>query len=67
MALAFKRFMAGFLATLIFHQGVIAALWAAKVIPIAPFSMKLVAPLAVPSGRTSQPGLKVRDARLFES
>lgn len=49
MSVVLRRFIAGFLATLIFHQGVMAALWVAKVIPRAPFLMTPVAPLGVPS------------------
>ena len=47
--LAIKRFVAGFLATLVFHQVVIAALFAAKVIPRAPWNMAPVPPLGVPA------------------
>lgn len=49
MSVALKRFIAGFLATLTFHQAAIAALWAAKAIPRAPFNMSPVPPFGVPS------------------
>lgn len=42
-------FLAGFLATLIFHQGLIGLLYMADVAPNAPFSMDPVAPLAIPA------------------
>lgn len=41
-------FVAGFLATLIFHQGALAALYAAGVVPAAPFPMAPTWPLGVP-------------------
>lgn len=41
-------FLAGFLATLIFHQGVLAILWHAGIAPMAPFQMKATAPFGVP-------------------
>lgn len=44
----FKAFIAGFVATLIFHQGVLALLWLAGAAPIAPFNMTQVPPFHVP-------------------
>ena len=41
-------FIAGFLATLIFHQGALAALHAAGVVPVAPYPMAPTWPLGVP-------------------
>jgi hypothetical protein len=41
-------FAAGFLATLIFHQGAVAALHAAGAIPVAPYPMAATWPLGVP-------------------
>jgi hypothetical protein len=43
-----KAFLAGFLATLVFHQGVIALFWLAGVIPAAPWDMTPAPPLGVP-------------------
>lgn len=43
-----KAFLAGFLATLVFHQGVIALFWWAGAIPAAPWDMSAVPPLGVP-------------------
>ncbi len=43
-----KAFVAGFLATLVFHQGVIALFWLAGAIPAAPWDMSAVPPMAVP-------------------
>jgi hypothetical protein len=43
-----KAFLAGFLATLVFHQGVIALFWLAGAIPAAPWDMTPAAPLGVP-------------------
>lgn len=43
-----KAFFAGFLATLVFHQGVIALLWLAGVIPAAPWDMNSVPPIGLP-------------------
>ncbi len=42
-------FAAGFLATLIFHQLTLAALWRAGVAPFAPFSMAATNPFGVPA------------------
>jgi hypothetical protein len=41
-------FIAGFLATLIFHQGALAALYGAGVVPAAPYPMAATWPLGVP-------------------
>lgn len=48
MGTMFKRFAAGFAATLLFHQLAVAALWAAAVIPRRPYSMDPVPPWEVP-------------------
>ena len=42
-------FIAGFLATLIFHQLTLAVLWAAKIAPFRPFSMKPTQPFHMPA------------------
>lgn len=42
-------FIAGFLATLIFHQLVLALLWGAGVAPFGPFSMAATWPFGVPA------------------
>jgi hypothetical protein len=42
-------FIAGFLATLIFHQLALALLWWAGVAPFAPFSMASTQPLGIPA------------------
>jgi hypothetical protein len=42
-------FLAGFLATLIFHQLTLALLWAVKVAPFGPFSMMATKPFGVPA------------------
>jgi hypothetical protein len=44
-----KAFLAGFAATLIFHQGTLAALHAAKLWPKPPFAMAPTAPFRVPA------------------
>lgn len=44
-----KAFIAGFVSTLAFHQGVLAALYAAGISPKAPFDMTATAPLQVPA------------------
>jgi hypothetical protein len=41
-------FVAGFLATLIFHQLTLSLLWAIKIAPFAPFPMAATKPLGVP-------------------
>ena len=43
-----KAWGAGFIATLVFHQGVFALFWLAGMVPAAPFDMTAVAPLGVP-------------------
>ena len=45
---AISGFLAGFLATLIFHQGALAVLNAAGIVPAAPFNMAPTWPLGVP-------------------
>ena len=42
-------FIAGFLATLIFHQVIVALLWWAGVAPFGPFSMAATKPFGVPA------------------
>ncbi len=42
-------FVAGFLATLVFHQLTLALLWAMGVAPFGPFSMTATQPLGVPA------------------
>ncbi len=42
-------FISGFLATLVFHQGVIAILFYLKIIPISPFNLSPTPPLGVPA------------------
>ena len=42
-------FVAGFLATLIFHQLTLAVLWAAGLAPFAPFSLAATPPFGVPA------------------
>lgn len=49
MATIVKAFISGFAATLVFHQGLVAALNAAGVIPFSAFNMRPVGPLAIPS------------------
>lgn len=44
-----KAFIAGFLATLVFHQGVLALFYAAGVFPRAPFNMAATEPLGIPA------------------
>lgn len=46
---AVRAFFAGFLSTLIFHQGLLAALHAAGISPRAAFDMTAVPPLGIPS------------------
>jgi hypothetical protein len=45
----FKAFLAGFLSTLIFHQGLLAILHAAGASPRAPYALDPVPPLGVPA------------------
>ena len=49
MANLLKAFLAGFLSTLIFHQGVLAVLHAAGATDRKPFTMTPTAPLGVPA------------------
>ncbi len=44
-----KAFIAGFVSTLVFHQGALAALYAAGISPKPPFSMVATAPFQVPA------------------
>lgn len=44
-----KAFIAGFLATLIFHQGLIGLLNLASVIPVTPYTMTPVPPIGIPA------------------
>jgi hypothetical protein len=44
-----KAFVVGFLATLVFHQGVFALFYMAGAVPNPPFSMVSTAPLGVPA------------------
>lgn len=44
-----RSFVAGFLATLVFHQGLVALLNAAGVLPFAPYNMAPTEPFGVPS------------------
>lgn len=43
-----KAFLAGFLSTLTFHQGILALLYAAGLAPFQPYSMRPTFPLGVP-------------------
>lgn len=45
----FKAFVSGFLATLIFHQGLFAVFYSAGVVASAPFDLSPVAPLGMPA------------------
>lgn len=44
-----KAFIAGFIATLVFHQGVYALFWLAGVLPSAPYAMAPTSPFGVPA------------------
>ncbi|CBW26613.1 putative membrane protein [Halobacteriovorax marinus SJ] len=44
-----KAFAAGFLSTLVFHQGLFGLFYLAGLVPRAPFNMTAVPPLGVPS------------------
>ena len=44
-----KAFVAGFLSTLIFHQGLLALLYAAGVVPAPPYNLAASEPLGVPA------------------
>ncbi|WP_166268874.1 hypothetical protein [Marinobacter caseinilyticus] len=45
----FKAFVSGFLATLVFHQGLFALFFYAGVVPSAPFNLSPVPPFGVPA------------------
>ncbi|WP_152206633.1 hypothetical protein [Marinobacter changyiensis] len=45
----FKAFVSGFLATLIFHQGLFAVFFYAGIVPAEPFNLSPVPPLGVPA------------------
>ncbi|AXS81965.1 MULTISPECIES: hypothetical protein [Marinobacter] len=45
----FKAFVSGFLATLVFHQGLLTLFWLGNVVPKAPFNLSPVPPLGVPA------------------
>jgi hypothetical protein len=49
MARVLFSFVAGFIATLSFHQLTLAALWIAGVAPFSPFLMAMTQPLGVPA------------------
>ena len=44
-----KAFFAGFLSTLVFHQGVLTLFWLSGAFPRAPFDMSPVPPIGVPA------------------
>jgi hypothetical protein len=44
-----RAFIAGFLSTLVFHQGVLTLLWLSGALPRAPYSMDPAPPLGVPA------------------
>ena len=44
-----KAFAAGFVSTLVFHQGLLTLLYLAAVVPRAPYNLKAVPPLAIPA------------------
>lgn len=43
-----KAFASGFLATLVFHQGLFALFWLGGMVPVAPFNLAPVPPFGVP-------------------
>lgn len=49
MHAALRGFIAGFVATLTFHQATLGLLWTAGAVPRAPWSLAPVAPLGVPA------------------
>jgi hypothetical protein len=49
MKILLKSFVAGFLSTLIFHQGLLGLLFLAGISPKAPFDFTPVGPLGIPS------------------
>src|SRR2546427_9769040 len=44
-----RAFIAGFLSTLVFHQGVLTLFWLAGALPRAPYDMAPAPPLGVPA------------------
>ncbi|MBA3562442.1 MAG: hypothetical protein H0W33_00235 [Gammaproteobacteria bacterium] len=44
-----KAFIAGFISTLVFHQGVYALFWLAGVLPSAPYAMAPTSPFGLPA------------------
>jgi hypothetical protein len=49
IVLLVKAFFAGFLSTLVFHQGLLALFWLSGAFPRAPFDMRPVPPIGVPA------------------
>lgn len=49
LKLLLHAFVSGFIATLVFHQGLIALFYALDIIPASPFNMAPTKPLGVPS------------------
>lgn len=47
--IGFKSFLSGFLATLVFHQGLFTLLWLGNLVPRAPYDLSPVPPLGVPA------------------
>ncbi len=43
-----QAFIGGFIATLLFHQGIVALFWLAGLIPAAPWNMSPVPPFGIP-------------------
>jgi hypothetical protein len=44
-----KPFIAGFVSTLVFHQGLLTLFYLAAVVPRAPYDLRAVPPLAIPA------------------
>ena len=44
-----KAFAAGFVSTLVFHQGLFTVFYLAAVVPRAPYDLRAVPPLAIPA------------------
>src|SRR5262245_38985446 len=44
-----KAFIAGFVATLVFHQGALTLLWLSRAVPRTPYGMAPTRPLGVPA------------------
>jgi len=44
-----KAFVAGFVSTLVFHQGLLTLFYLAAVVPRAPYDLRAVPPLAIPA------------------